>query len=102
MHTNMSAKYAPSAPLLPSRPASHGRIRQPRMVPHASSIVAYEAICAPLLFARKRTDDGTYTDPAHSPTIEMKSSAEFTSVRRRYSGENSAGNESRADQLRSS
>src|SRR5215468_10580173 len=100
MHRNIRPKYTASAPLRPSLSASHGSGRQPRIVPVDSSIVAYDAIFAPFAPASTRTDDGTYTEPAHSPTIEMNSSAVLTTVRRRYSGENRAANESRALQRR--
>src|SRR5438270_471588 len=102
MKTNITAKYTPSDTLRPNRSAIHGSIRQPAMVPAESSIVPYEANRAasaagtPSRVARYVTDEGTYTDPAHNPTIETSSSAALITVRPRYSNEKSARNASRA------
>ena len=61
-----------------------------------SSMVAYDARRAPSTVlmpdcaARKVTEEGTYTDPAHSPIMDTSRNAAFSSVRLRYSSPKSA------------
>ena len=76
---------------------------QPRIVPAARIIVPYDArraasatLC-PSRTAICVTDAGTYTDPAHSPMIETKTSSELTMVRRAYVAEKSMRNAWRID-----
>jgi hypothetical protein len=63
-------------------------MRQPRIVPVESTIVPADASLAapgivwPSRSAISRTDAGTYTDPAHRPTIDTSSNAELIHVRR--------------------
>src|SRR5262249_27613363 len=66
---------------------------QPRIVPADSTIVPYDAnrvpsaALKPCRAAISRTDVGTCTDPAHSPTIDTSKYIEFNNVRRAYIGE---------------
>ncbi len=84
----MTTKYSPSVSRRPSASAIRGRTMHPRIVPVDSSIVAYDASRAasagayPWRIAICVTDVGTYTVPAHRPTIDTSRNAEFSSVRR--------------------
>src|SRR5216683_6900814 len=81
---------------LPKRSARGGRTMHPSIVPIERMTVASDAARVvsaalnPAFAARCVTDAGTYTDPAHKPTIDTRRYAELSSVRRRYSFENSS------------
>src|SRR6478609_1047936 len=86
--TNIRMKYPASERRRPSRSINAGRITHPSIVPADSTIVPYEAsreasgaeICC--RSAISRTAVGTYTEPAHKPTIETSRNIEFIAVRR--------------------
>ena len=71
-----------------------GRAKNPLEFPAARIIVPYEAsraasaaVC-PARSAICVTEAGTYTDPAHNPMMETKTSSALTMVRRAYAAEN--------------
>src|SRR5580704_1134621 len=90
MDRHIPTKYAARTFLRPKRSASGGTAKQPRMVPIERIAVATEAVFAaevadmPAFLARVITAVGSYTDPAHKPTIATASSAALTIVRWRY------------------
>src|SRR5580700_3122104 len=98
MNAIMRTKKKARAPRRPSRSASDGIARQPRIVASETSMVPQEANCAaagptrPPASARAVIAAGTYTVPAHRPQIEASISKAFTIVRRRKADENSAEN----------
>src|SRR5581483_3881711 len=91
----MTTKYSASVARRPNRSASGGSAKQPAMVPTDSTIVPYDANRAASAAAKPSrpaicvTDAGTYTDPAHNPTIDTSRYSAFSHVRRAYSGVNS-------------
>src|SRR5471032_3106994 len=82
----------PSALRRPTRSASHGAIRQPRMVLSDRIAAPIEARCTaptwsiPARVARVTTAVASYTEPAHRPTIATPTKAELVKVRRRKAG----------------
>ena len=92
MVTIIPAKYNASVGLRPSRSASTGRQRQPRIVPIDRIPVPIETMRAadgasiPAFFASCVMAAGSYTAPAHRPMIATVSRLALTRVRLRYTG----------------